>query len=50
MITSAGTLGVPVCKIDGKDVGGKNPGLLHKLQKAAVDDFIAETGFTPDIL
>jgi D-alanine transaminase len=50
IITSAGTLGVPVCEIDGKSVGGKAPELLHKLEKAAVDDFIAETGFTPDIL
>ncbi len=50
MITSAGTLGVPVSEVDGRKVGGKAPELLHRLQKAAVDDFIAETGFTPDIL
>jgi D-alanine transaminase len=50
MITSAGTLGVPVCEIDGKKCGGKAPALLRRLQKAAVDDFIAETGFTPDVL
>lgn len=50
MITSAGTLGVPVCEVDGKKVGGKDQLLLHRLQKAAVDDFTAETGFTPGIL
>lgn len=50
MITSAGTLGMPVCEIDGKQVGGKDKALLTKLQRAAIDDFTAETGFSPDIL
>ncbi|MBO7485596.1 MAG: aminotransferase class IV [Spirochaetaceae bacterium] len=50
MITCSATYGVPVCQIDGKPVGGKDRELLYKLQKAAVDDFIAETGFVPDIL
>lgn len=48
MITSAGTLGVPAYELDGKKVGGKDPELLRKLQKAAVDDFTAETGYIPD--
>lgn len=50
MITSAGTLGMTICELDGKKVGGKDPELLHKLQRAAVDDFTLETGFVPDIL
>jgi D-alanine transaminase len=50
MLTSAGTLGVPVCEVDGKKVGGKDPELLLKLQKAAVADFTAETGYVPDIV
>ena len=50
MITNAGTLGMPVCEIDGKQVGGKDKALLTKLQRAAIDDFTAETGFSPDIL
>jgi D-alanine transaminase len=50
MLTSAGTLGVPVCEADGKKVGGKDPELLLKLQKAAVADFTAETGYVPDIV
>ena len=39
-----------ICELDGKKVGGKDPELLHKLQRAAVDDFTLETGFVPDIL
>ena len=50
MITSAGTLGMTICELDGKKVGGKDPELLHKLQRAAVDDFTLETGFVPNIL
>ena len=50
MVTSAGTLGVPVCEVDGKAVGGKDKETLLKLQKAAVEDFISETSFTPDIV
>lgn len=50
MITSAGTLGMTICELDGKKVGGKDPELLHKLQRAAVDDFTLETGFVSDIL
>lgn len=50
IISSAGTLGVGVCEVDGKPVGGKDPELLKRLQKAAVDDFEKETGHRPDIL
>ena len=50
IISSAGTLGVGVCEIDGKPVGGKAPELLYKLQEAAVADFEKETGHRPDIL
>lgn len=50
VITSAGTLGVPVCEVDGKKVGGKAPELLKKLQLAAVADFKAETGYAADII
>lgn len=50
MITSAGTLGVPVCEIDGITVGGKDNVTLKKLQKAAVYDFTVETGFEPNII
>ena len=49
-ITSAGTLGLPAYEIDGKKVGGKAPGLLKKLQSAAIDDFEKETGYRPDII
>lgn len=47
MVTSAGTLGVRVCEIDQKKVGCKDEKTLRKLQKAAVEDFISETGFVP---
>lgn len=50
LVTSTGTLGVPVCEIDGKKVGGKDSGLLYRIQKAQLDDFEKETGFRPDIL
>ena len=47
MITSAGTLGLFACELDGKPVGGKDQKLLRTLQRAAVDDFTAETGYAP---
>lgn len=50
MITSAGTLGLSICELDGKKVGGKDPSLLKKLREAAIQDFIEETGFVPEIL
>ncbi|MBO5293426.1 MAG: aminotransferase class IV [Lachnospiraceae bacterium] len=50
IISSAGTLAVPVCEVDGKLVGGKAPELLHKLQETAVADFERETGYKLDIL
>ena len=49
-ITSAGTLGLAACEIDGKKVGGKATDLLRKLQKAAVEDFERETGYKADII
>lgn len=50
IVSSAGTLGVGVESVDGKPVGGKDPELLLKLQKAAVSDFEKETGYKTDIL
>ena len=50
IISSAGTLGIGVCEVDGKPVGGKDPELLHKLQKAAVKDFEDETGYKLSVL
>ena len=50
LVTSTGTLGVPVCEIDGKKAGGKDPELLYKIQKAQLDYFEKETGLRPDIL
>ncbi len=50
MVTNCGCLGASVREIDGKPVGGKDQALLHRLQRAAVDDFADETGFAPDIL
>ncbi|MCR4953132.1 MAG: D-amino acid aminotransferase, partial [Treponema sp.] len=49
-ISSAGTLGLSAYEIDGKKVGGKDPELLKKLQKAAVEDFEKETGYKADIV
>ena len=50
VVSSAGTLGVPVSEIDGKPVGGKDRALLRKLQEAAVADFEKETGYHLDVL
>jgi D-alanine transaminase len=50
IISSAGTLCVPVCEIDGKKAGGKDPETLRKIQKAAVQDFYTETEYMPDII
>jgi D-alanine transaminase len=50
IVSSAGTLGVGVATIDGKEVGGKDPELLLKLQKAAVADFKKETGYELGVL
>ena len=50
IISSAGTLGIGVCEVDGKPVGGKDPELLHKLQEAAVKDFEDETGYKLSVL
>ena len=50
IVSSASCLGVGVANIDGKPVGGKDPELLLKLQKAAVADFEKETGYKADII
>ncbi len=50
IISSAGTLGVGVCEIDGKKAGGKDPVLLRRLQEAAVADFERETGYKLSVL
>lgn len=50
IISSAGTLGVGVCELEGKPVGGKDPALLRKLQEAAVADFNEETGYRLSVL
>ncbi|MDR0623635.1 MAG: aminotransferase class IV [Treponema sp.] len=44
IISSSGTLCVPVSHIDGKPVGGKAPELLNKLRLAAIEEFEAATG------
>ncbi len=43
MVSSAGALCLVADRIDGKQVGGKAPGLIEKLQKLLLDDFIAQT-------
>ncbi len=50
IVSSAGTLGVGVCEIDGKKVGGKDTELLRKLQEEAVKDFYKETGYRLSVL
>ena len=50
IISSAGTLGVGVCELEGKKVGGKDPALLRKLQEEAVKDFYQETGYRLSVL
>ncbi|MBQ7364407.1 MAG: aminotransferase class IV [Clostridia bacterium] len=43
IVSSAGSMCLSVCEIDGKAVGGKNPALLKKLQDALLGDFLAAT-------
>lgn len=50
IVSSASVMGVGVAEIDGKPVGGKDPELLLRLQKAAVADFEKETGYRLDII
>lgn len=50
IISSAGTLGVGVCELEGKTVGGKDPALLRRLQEEAVKDFYQETGYRLSVL
>jgi D-alanine transaminase len=44
IITSSGSLCVPVSHVDGKPVGGKDPATLRKLQTAVIEEFEAATG------
>ena len=43
IVTSSGTLCRPVCKVDGKPVGGRAPELLKKLQDALMADYLEKT-------
>ncbi len=43
IVSSAGSLCLSVCEIDGKPVGGKAPELLKKLQDSLLSDFIQAT-------
>lgn len=43
MVTSAGTMGLRILTVDGKPVGGKDPELFFRLQKALLDGFVKET-------
>jgi D-alanine transaminase len=44
LVHSSGTLCNAACEIDGKPVGGRDPGLLRKLQQAVVKEFEDYTG------
>lgn len=50
IISSSGTFAVGVAHIDGKEVGGKAPELLTKIQKACQADFIKQTGYDPKVI
>ena len=50
IVSSAGTLGIGACSVDGQSVGGKAQGLLRTIQHAMVDDFIRETGRNIDLV
>ena len=43
IVTASGALCRPVCKIDGKDVGGRAQELLCKLRDFVTDDFMKKT-------
>ena len=50
IVSSAGTLGVGVCEIDGRPVGGKAHALLRRIQRQAIADFVCETGYDIPLL
>lgn len=50
IISSAGTMGIGVSEIDGRKVGGRNPGMLREIQENVVLDFYEETGYKLSIL
>ena len=43
IVSSAGSLCLSVCEVDGKPVGGKAPALLKKLQDSLLADFMQAT-------
>ena len=44
IITSAGTFCLPLCELDGRPVGGKDPKNLEALKQLLLEDFVTETG------
>lgn len=50
LVSSAGMLGLGICEVDGRSVGGRAPDLLAALQRAMVDDFCRETGYRLPVL
>jgi D-alanine transaminase len=47
LVSSCGTFGLSAEAIDGKDVGGKAPELLKKIQDEVLREFIEATGYAP---
>jgi len=47
LVSSCGTFGLSADAIDGKDVGGKAPELLKKIQDEVLREFIEATGYAP---
>ena len=43
IITRCGSFCQPVCEVDGKKVGGRQPEMLKKLQDALVAEYLAYT-------
>lgn len=43
LVSSAGSLCLSACELDGKPVGGQDPALLKKLQDSLLGDFMAAT-------
>jgi len=50
LVSSSGTLGLSAETIDGKNVGGKAPELLKKIQDEVLREFIEATGYKPEWL
>jgi len=47
LVSSSGTFGLSADTIDGKNVGGKAPELLKKIQDEVLREFIEATGYAP---